>query len=327
MYQQNRFVILSVDGVHSTYKNSSAIANRMASQIIQENDFDGKLLGITTPYIRRPFKPNEIPSILYPKIIRLDYYGVFRFPKYYLCLMDEQEADEITLFVKVRIKQKYKFSKFGVSLVLNEMKDKTFKDLARIIDKGFKFSHSNSSIQLGSFRPPDDYPALELIKIAQNKCFILKCEINQEFTAIIDRRAELVHNLIKSENEFISDLGALVSYWESCFLNDKAINYDESNFIFGFYQKLIECHLQLLSDLKERGTKFYAEYSDIFCEFSYFFNFSENYSKYYKNIKKLFEIKQENKWFNNLFTKYNNSPSNFSKKSFFDLIKSPIKQY
>ena len=182
-------------------------------------------------------------------IILLYYYVVFLFQKYYLCLMDEQEADEITLFVKVRIKQKYKFSKLGVSLVLNEMRDKTFKDLARIIDKGFKFSHSNSSIQLGSFRPPDDYPALELIKIAQNKCFILKCEINQEFTAIIDRRAELVHNLIKSENEFISDLGALVSYWESCFLNDKAINYDESNFIFGFYQKLIECHLQLLSDL------------------------------------------------------------------------------
>ncbi|KAH0789141.1 Kelch motif family protein [Histomonas meleagridis] len=327
MEERGKVAVISLDGIHSTMFHAASVNGRTSEQIIKDNKLKTNIIGITTPYIQRALGPNEVPSSLYPKIIRTDDCGRYRLPAYYLTVMNENQKNKITFYVNVRSTQKFKFPKFPVTIDPQQFSDKTLKDLLEFIDHSFTFSHSDSSLQIGSFVPPDDYPANELLNQARTKNLTLKCTLNKEYLAIINRRTDLLKELHQTEKQFIKSLKDFISYWPSCLMNEHLITFDEIIYIFKFYKKLIEVHSILELAFEERGTFFDSEYSDIFCDFSENFKESVDFCKSLTSVESMFEIKSQNKAWNEKLEEIYNSTLNPSSKTLLEFLDLPIEQY
>ncbi|KAH0791980.1 Kelch motif family protein [Histomonas meleagridis] len=327
MEARGKVAIISLDGIHSTIFHAATVADRTTEQIIKDNKLKTELLGITTPYIQRPLAPNEVPSALYPKIIRTEDCGRFRLPAYYLTVMNSKQQDKITFFVNVRTTQKVTFPQFPVTIDSQQFNDKTIKDLLKFIDRSFTFSHSESSLQIGSFVPPNDYPAKDLLNQAQTKNLTLKCTLNQEYMAIVNRRSDLIKDLLQTEKSFIRTLRDFVSYWPSCLLNDHLITFNETTYIFGFYKNLIKLHTILLNDIEDRGYYFDTEFSDLFCDFAGNFQESADFCKSLVSVEAMFRIKEQNKAWHEKLEENLNSTLNPTSKTLFELLNLPIEQY
>lgn len=257
--------------------NANDLIGKTTKEIAEKLQVKPEFLYIRTPLFRKKLQPSQKPFSEFPDLLLSSSIGLSR-PTFLIEAYPELTTD-LTIFVKVESNIDIEIPPFPVDIPSNRslslknfFKDK--KQLIQLLETAFTLPHENSDI-IGN----DPFKSN----------LIFKTTILPPAMKILKTRANIVHEIITTEESYIEILDRTLKFWQVKCSEQNLFNPNEMKILFSQQEGILQAHSMLLQHLKERSIGYSSLIGDVFIECAPSFKTSQVYVASYPKIIEIFK--------------------------------------
>lgn len=229
-------------------------------------------LWIRTPTFMATLKDDEEIFTTYPGLKLTQKPAKFARPPFCLFRRIAQPPDVVFLFVRVVCNVQVEMPRFAIPITRDEIENGTveviFEKGAQALGGGFIVVEVRTSERVVRFGTklseviviPKRVPELTLLIDAKDE------EIPR-----IQKRMELVEEIVSTEEEYVEDLHQMMHFWRTGFTEKGLMNTQELDLFFKDIPGILCCHEQFLKALQQANKGYASEFGAVFAEYAILF--------------------------------------------------------
>lgn len=262
-------------------------------------DISGLVMSIHTPQIQFPLNENDNVIDLFPYLLTNDCQSSFIRPEFYLYLSTKEE-DKNSIVLYVKLNQKINGESIESQFKLpSDILTKTVKEFRTEMQNYITDDIVIENVLINDKIVEESVKVDSFFRFQNQQHPNISININFDQKAIkrVNYRAVLIHEIIKTEGQYIQNLRYLSEIWSPNLKSKRVLNDQEFDLIFKDIDSIIECHQQFLESLRKSDAGYCSCISPAFIEFSNRFHISFSYISSYSQIIELLDKKNQNRTF------------------------------
>ncbi|OHS94723.1 hypothetical protein TRFO_39071 [Tritrichomonas foetus] len=266
----------------------SVIRNRTVAELAAEYMNNSKIVGYCTKNYILPIKDDSILINEYPNLILKERPEPYIQPDFYIKEMPLYYVNHFAISVNVVTDEKVPIPSIFIKLKDKyRVKIQTLQ-LCNKVSKKFDIPHISQGLFIGEI-PLD--PESEIRNILEAKNATFHCSLLEKGNKIVNHRANIISEIVATEEVFINDLQQIINYWQPNLA--KILDQNDQNLVFKDFPMILGCHSQFLNTLLSLFNGYATEVADLFLQFVQFFKVSMNFIINYPRIIDLFNARSK----------------------------------